>query len=257
MTETKKKKERTCPHCGSTHLEFEGDTLVCTECGTVIENSVISSEQERFYSYEDAVKKGRHSFTSQVVPKTRTERRNLHLAISLIDDLINKLHLPHFIREDAIKRYKQLMREKKLRKDIVPAIAAALVYLVCRRSRIPLPLQRVAEESGVPKSDIVKNYSEILELLRLEVPPPSIEGLAMFLAKKADLQPKTVALSRKIASKLKNEISQIGKDPNGVAAAAVYTAAKRKGEDVTQEEIANIASITSITLRNQLEGLRY
>lgn len=249
--------KRVCPHCNSKNLEFEEGKLVCLDCGSLIEDSAVSSKQERFYSYEDVIKKGRHSFSSNSRPKTRTEKRNLHLAISLIDELINKLHLPHFVREDAIKQYKKLMQKKKLRKDTIPAIAAALVYLVCRISKIPLPLKRVAAESEEGKSDIIKHYSEIIEILKIDVPPPSIAGLALQLGKKANLNSKTIALARKISKNMKSGVQMIGKDPNGVAAAAVYTAAKKRGEDVTQEEIAEIASITSITLRNQLEALPY
>lgn len=244
-------KKRKCPHCGSEDLNFEDSTLVCTECGAVIEEGVVSSEQEPFYSYEDAVKKGKHSFASQTQPKTRTEQRNLHLVISLINDLVNKLHLPYFIGEDAISHYKHLMREKKLRKDIVPSIAAALVYLVCRRSRIPLPFERVSKESEIEKSDLASSYMEIIELLKLEVPPPSIEGLTIQLAKKAGLKPKTIALSRNIASKLKKELI-LGKDPNSIAAAAVCVAAEREGEKISKTKMAQIASVSDVTLRNQL-----
>lgn len=251
----KKTEKKTCPHCDSTNLEFEGNKLVCMNCGALLDDNSVSSEQERFYSYEDAIKKGKHSYTSRNRPRTRTELKNLKMAISIINNLVNTLHLPYFVKEDAIKHYKQLMREKKPRKDVVPSIAPALVYLVCRKSKIPLPLKRVAEESDAGKSDIVKSYRDTIETLKIEVPPPSIEGLTILLAKKANLRPKTIALARKIAQKLKNDFANIGKDPNGVAAAAVYEAAKRNNEDITQDEVANIASITSITLRNQLEAL--
>lgn len=253
----RKNEERTCPHCNSSQIQREGDKLVCMNCGSVIEESVISSEQEQFYSYEDVIKKGKHSYTSNSQPKTRTERRNLQLAISYIDGIVNEFHLPHFVREDSIKRYKQLMQKKKIRKDTVPSIAAALVYLVCRKSLIPLPLKRLAEDSEASKSKVVKRYQEIIEKLRLDIPPPSVEGLAIRLAKKAELRPKTVALAKKIASKLKDDVNLIGKDPNGIAAAAVYTAAKKRKEEVTQEKIAKNASITSITLRNQLETISF
>lgn len=246
-----KKEGEECPHCGSTRLELEKDKRVCMECGAVIEDTMVSSEQEQFYSYEEAVKEGRHSFGSQATPKTKTDRKNLRLAISLINELVNKLHLPYFVKEEAIKVYKQLMGEESIRKDKVPAISTALVYLVCRKSRISLPLDRATEESDTDKSDVIKNYMRIIELLKIEIPPPSVEGLALLFAKKAGLQSKTIAFARKIARRLKKEFVNIGKDPNGIAAAAVYTAAKKRGEDTTQKEIAKIASITEVTIRNR------
>ncbi len=246
-----KEGEETCPYCGSIHLDFEDNKLVCMDCGGIIEDNIVSSEQEQFYSYENAVRKGKHSFSSRLSPKTKTDRKNLQLAISIINDLVNKLHLPHFIKGEAIKLYKEAMVKKSLRKDRVPSIAAALVYLVCRKARISFPLERVAEEGEVNKSDVIKSYMEMIEVLKIEVPPPSIEGLAILFAKKAGLTSKTVVLARKIAKILKTEFVNIGKDPNGIAAAAVYTAAKRNEENTTQKEIAKIASITEVTIRNR------
>lgn len=240
-----------CPHCGSDNIRREGEKLVCMDCGSLIENNVVSSEQERFYSYEEAVEKGKHSFTPSPGPKTKTDRKNLRLAISFINDLLNKLHLPYFVKDDAIKYYKQLMQKKKIRKDKVRSISAALVYLVCRKSSIPLSFKRVASGSDIEKSELASSYMETIELLKVEVPPPSIESLAIYIAKKADLKPKTVALARKIANKLEKEII-LGKDPNSIAAAAVYLAAKRKGEEVEKSKMAKIASVSDVTLRNQL-----
>lgn len=245
-------KDEVCPHCDSENVEYEQGKLVCKNCGSILENNVVSPEPDkRFYSYEEAVKEGKHSRTSQATPKTKTDRKNLGLSISLIKNLVNKLHLPYFVRQEAINLYKEVMVRKLLRKDRVPAISAALVYLVCRKSRISLPLERVSEESEIEKSEIIKSYMEIIELLKIEVNPPSIEGLAILFAKKGGFKPETIALARKIANKLKDEYINIGKDPNGIAAAAVYAAAKRKDEEVTQKEIAKIASITEVTVRNR------
>lgn len=244
---------QTCPHCGSSKISKEGEKIVCMKCGAVIEDSVISSEQESFYSYEDVIKKGRHSYTSYY-PESRTARRNLKMAKSLINSLVNNLNLPYFVGKDAIKRYKELIQEKTVRKDVLSSTAAALVYLICRKSQIPLPLKRIVKESEANTSDIIKRYQEILEVLKIEVSPPSIDGLVLRLAKRAGLRSKSIVLAKKIASKMKESVHQIGKDPNGIAAAAVYTAAKRRDKTLTQEEIAKLASITTITLRSHLES---
>lgn len=247
----KEKGKRVCPHCGSNNLDFEDGQLVCMDCGAVIADNTVSSEQEQFYSYEEAVERSRHSFTSEVTPQTKTDRKNLRLAISIINDLVNKLHLPYFIKEEAIKLYRRMMEKASIRKNSVAPTSAALVYLVCRKSRISLPFERVSKESDVSRSNLIGSYMKTIETLKIDVPPPSVEGLALLFAKKADLTPKTIALARKIAKKLKNEFVDIGKDPNGIAAAAVYTAAKRNEEKATQKEIARIASITEVTIRNR------
>ena len=47
-----------------------------------------------------------------------------------------------------------------------------------------------------------------------------------------------------------------GKDPIGLAAAAVYLAAVQYNVDITPRKIAIRAEITEVTIRNRAKGLR-
>ncbi|MHA1790693.1 MAG: transcription initiation factor IIB, partial [Candidatus Helarchaeota archaeon] len=46
-----------------------------------------------------------------------------------------------------------------------------------------------------------------------------------------------------------------GKDPTGLAAAAIYIVAIQEGERRTQREIAKIAHVTEVTVRNRYKEL--
>ena len=52
-----------------------------------------------------------------------------------------------------------------------------------------------------------------------------------------------------------NEVSA-GKDPMGLAAAALYLACVKNGEDKTQRDIAEAANVTEVTIRNRYKGLK-
>jgi transcription initiation factor TFIIB len=47
-----------------------------------------------------------------------------------------------------------------------------------------------------------------------------------------------------------------GKDPMGLAAAALYVACVLEGEKKTQKEIAEVANVTEVTVRNRYKGLK-
>jgi transcription initiation factor TFIIB len=47
-----------------------------------------------------------------------------------------------------------------------------------------------------------------------------------------------------------------GKDPMGLAAAAIYIACVMSGEKKTQKELADVAGVTEVTVRNRYKGLR-
>ena len=46
-----------------------------------------------------------------------------------------------------------------------------------------------------------------------------------------------------------------GKDPAGLAAAAVYTAAQLYDERRTQKDVARVAGVTEVTVRNRYKEL--
>jgi transcription initiation factor TFIIB len=48
----------------------------------------------------------------------------------------------------------------------------------------------------------------------------------------------------------------VGKDPRGMAAAALYMACKANEENVIQKDIAYAAGTTEVTLRNRLRDLK-
>ena len=47
-----------------------------------------------------------------------------------------------------------------------------------------------------------------------------------------------------------------GKDPMGLAAAALYLACVRNNENMTQRDIAQAANVTEVTIRNRYKGLK-
>ena len=47
-----------------------------------------------------------------------------------------------------------------------------------------------------------------------------------------------------------------GKDPMGLAAAALYLACLQSNENKTQREIADASGVTEVTVRNRCKGLK-
>ena len=54
----------------------------------------------------------------------------------------------------------------------------------------------------------------------------------------------------------KNGLNRVGKDPKGLAASVIYMAAKINNERKTQEEVADIAKITEVTLRSRIKDIK-
>ena len=76
------------------------------------------------------------------------------------------------------------------------------------------------------------------------------------IASKIGIQEKTKRFAIKVLKKAQENEVSAGKDPMGLAAAALYLACVKHGEDKTQRDIAEAANVTEVTIRNRYKGLR-
>jgi transcription initiation factor TFIIB len=67
--------------------------------------------------------------------------------------------------------------------------------------------------------------------------------------------PKTVSRAIEIMKKANDLEITSGKGPMGIAAASLYVAALLVGDKKTQREVADIAGVTEVTIRNRYKEL--
>ena len=65
-----------------------------------------------------------------------------------------------------------------------------------------------------------------------------------------------VCIALKIVNEAKKKHTSNGKDPLGLAAAALYIACYKAGETKTQKDIADAAGVTEVTVRNLYKNLK-
>jgi len=78
-----------------------------------------------------------------------------------------------------------------------------------------------------------------------------IPGIAAKLSLKRQTEQQAVEILRE--AKARQELS--GKDPRGLAAAALYLSCLRNQDKRTQKDVAEAAGTTEVTLRNRVKGL--
>ncbi|MBI5158871.1 transcription initiation factor IIB [Candidatus Micrarchaeota archaeon] len=182
--------------------------------------------------------------------------RNLAIALSELDRIASYLGLPENIRESAALLYRKCIDKKLIRGRLIEGVVSAALYAICREYGIPRTLDEIAEMSGIEKKEIGRTYRFIAQELNLRVPltDPSqyIPRFTAELKLSGQVQEKAIEL-------LKQAIKQgliAGRGPTGVAAAAVYIAATMNGERRTQKEVADVAGVTEVTIRNRYRELK-
>lgn len=182
--------------------------------------------------------------------------RNFRQAFSELDRLKDKLALSDAVIEKTAYIYRKALDKGLVRGRSIPGLVAAALYAACRNTETPRTLTDVANGINIKRKDVARCYRLLLRELDLKMPVVDpIKGVSR-IASIAELNEKT---KRKALEFLKEaariEVSA-GKDPMGLAAAALYLACVMMGENKTQKDIAQAAGVTEVTIRNRYKGLK-
>lgn len=181
--------------------------------------------------------------------------RNLAYALSELDRMASSLGLPRNVREIAAMLYRRAVEQRLIRGRSIEGVAAAALYAACRQSRIPRTLDEVAEVSRVGKKEIGRSYRFIARELHLSIPPTSpIDYVPRFISE-LKLLGEVQAEAIQILKQAANKGLTSGRGPTGVAAAAIYVASVLANSRRTQREVAAVARVTEVTVRNRYKEL--
>lgn len=181
--------------------------------------------------------------------------RNLAFALSEISKISNSLNLPKNILETASVIYRKAVKERLIRGRSIQGVTAAAVYLACRQCGLARTLEEVAQASNVPKKEVGRSYRFLVKELDYFIPPLKPSQYVTKFSNQLTMQGKVEEIAHKIL-KTANELRLTsGRGPTGIAAAASYIASVLIGERKTQREIAEIAQVTEVTIRNRYKEL--
>ncbi|MEM2897120.1 MAG: transcription initiation factor IIB [Candidatus Bathyarchaeia archaeon] len=182
--------------------------------------------------------------------------RNLAQAMAELDRLTDKLHIPAPIKERAAVIYRRALEEGLVRGRSIAAIVAASLYAACRLSGTPRTLKEVAAASRIRKKDVSRCYRLLLRELDIKMPIEDPSRLVSKIANRIGAPMQTEKKALEIVDEAKRKGIVTGKDPTGLAAAALYVACVLEKEKRTQKEVAEAANVTEVTVRNRYKGLK-
>jgi transcription initiation factor TFIIB len=286
-----------CPECKSSSLATDETCgeIVCTSCGYVITEDLVSEELEyRSFGHEHV---GRHrvkvenkiypdrglgsvitrigrDIKGNVIMGSRqyqlyrlqkhqnrikisgTNKRNLAQAARYLDIYTTPLNLTTPIREETMYIYRQLIEEDAIRGHTIKGMLTASVYMACRRLKIPRNLKTIARVSKIDKTTIARNYRKITKVTDVSVPVQGIRPHLDKLYSQFNVPGDTQLLGISILDKCeKLKITQ-GKSRQGIACAIFYLLVLYDDRlRVTQSDIVSIGGVTEVTLRNRYKEI--
>jgi len=175
--------------------------------------------------------------------------KNITEALSETTRIAIELSLPKIVLEKASRLWKTILEKRVSRGRSIRAFSAAVVYIACRQCGIAITLDEIAE---VSKNDtrLVGHHCSILgRQLNQVIPLPRVEEYAPRILSKLHADERLAETVKRILSVVEKLGLASGKDPRGIASAAIYLASKSLGQKRTQRELSNIADIADMTIR--------
>ena len=181
--------------------------------------------------------------------------RNLAQAMGELERLSSMISISPPIKEKAAVAYRKALDKGLVRGRSINAIAAAALYAACRKSGSPRTLSEIAKASLVNKKDVARCYRLLLQELDFHMPTSDPLIYVSKIAEKTGISGKTQGAAVAILREARQKRFSAGKEPMGLAAAALYIACLQNTEKNTQKDIAEAAGVTEVTVRNRYKDL--
>jgi transcription initiation factor TFIIB len=178
--------------------------------------------------------------------------RTLSNALAKISEASDILRLPSSVLEEASHIFRKSTKQSVSRSKSIPGMAAASIYLACRRTGVNRSLKEIAQAAAIPSRTAAKCYRLLINGVESTyIPPPTVQKYISKLVNKEKINPRVERIALDLAEKTNESVISSGKTPAGLAAAYVYIASVLSGEHIPQREIAEYAEVTEVTVRNR------
>jgi transcription initiation factor TFIIB len=167
----------------------------------------------------------------------------------------SKLNIPINVVETSSQLYRQALNANIIRGRTIQSIASACIYLACRQCGVVRSIEEVAYSFELEKKDLARNYRFLVKTLTPKVPKVNTEGYISKLVSKLDLTGSTEMTAIAILDTASEMRLTGGRGPAGMAAACIYISTRLTNELRTQGDIARVAQVTEVTIRNRYKEL--
>lgn len=228
-----------------------------------------------------------HSRIRVASPK---ERRLLNV-LSKINEICSAMSLSKTVMETAAMLYRNFETMSEAKGKSITCIAAASIYLACKRCSIVRSLEEIIKTEGIIEEDrsTLKLASKYYRMMVIEMGiftsqessgtdsakpnivstsnPSSVTqskpisvtlAIDQYISKLtnvAKIDTRIERLAIDLAHKTNSNIIADGKAPNGLAAAYIYLAALLLGINLLQMDISSLAGVTEVTIRNRCKDI--
>lgn len=186
----------------------------------------------------------------------KSDDRNLRQALNELNRLKDKLSVSSNVIEKSAYIYRKALEKRLVRGRSISALIATSLYVACRETETPRTLKDVADAANVKRKDIARVYRLLYQELNLKIPVVDAIQCIARISSSLQISEKAKRHAIKILKEVQKNKESAGKDPMGLAAAALYLSCVKNAQVITQRDVAEAANVTEVTIRNRYKGFR-
>ena len=182
--------------------------------------------------------------------------RNLKNALQDLGNVQSKLGLSDAVIERASLFYRKASERNLIRGRTVKGITGACLYASCRDLEHTRTLTEIARQLEIGRKGIARSYRLLFRELGFVVSIADPIKSISKIASKVGLKEKTVRKAVHVLDMAQDAGIVAGKNPEIIAATAIYAACMITGENKSQREIAIAACTSTVSIRTRILEFR-
>ncbi len=182
-------------------------------------------------------------------------QRSLRPAFHELKRLHSQLELPQSCLDEAAWIYRQAYKENLIRGYSRHGIAASSLYLATRKASLPFSLKEFCEVANVDSKELGRCVRLLIMRLGIKSERHDLRSLVYRLGAELSMTVPTRRIAIDIIRQAETKGFTVGKNPNNIAAGALYIAGIQTGERRTQQQLARVAKTTPVTIRHRFKEL--
>jgi transcription initiation factor TFIIB len=188
--------------------------------------------------------------------KTKSGDRGLILALQELDKAQSKLMLSDTVIERASLFYRKASEKGLIRGRSVMSMAGACLYASCRDLEHNRTMSEITEQFSVQRKEVARAYRTLFRELDFTVSIADPIKSITKIASKIGLRERTTRRAIKILDVAQDAGIVAGKNPEIIAATAIYAACVITGESISQITISEAAGISTVSIRTRILEFR-
>ena len=182
--------------------------------------------------------------------QTKQDNRSLLKGLMILEGMQKKLTLPERVVERTAYLYRKSMSLGFAKGRGAQEVLAGCTFLGCKLERVPRSLHEICLIASTNKGRVYSVIRLLVETFDIVLDPPSAIDYFPKIANMSGMSKKSQKYSYELLKKIEDNRLSSGKNPLVLCGTVAWIASARCGDRISQQTIADVAGITTVSIRN-------